>query len=65
MLYDSLELSLNTVDKPTILNLNHIDILESLNWKASASSEYTKQTINDTDIISDNALNTKADQSNA
>ena len=65
MLYDSYELSMNTFDKPNISNLNNIDILESLNWKDSASNVYEKQTINDNDIMHDNALNTKVDKSNA
>ena len=48
-----------------MLNINNILILEYLALKASASHVYTKQEINDNDGMYDNALNDKADKSNA
>ena len=44
-LYDSLELSFNTVDKTSILKLNNINILASLASKFSYNNVYTKQEI--------------------
>ena len=46
ILYDSLELSFNTVDKTSILKVHNIDVLASLALKSSASNAYTKQKIN-------------------
>ena len=63
-LYDSFELSFNTVDKTSILKLNNIDMLESITNKALASNVYTKNEINNNDIIYANALNNKADKTN-
>ena len=40
--YDALELSFNTVDKTSILKIKNVDILASLNLKASASNVYVK-----------------------
>ena len=62
-LYDSLELSFNTVDKTIILKVINIDILESLNLKASASTVYTKEELYNSHMIYDNALNNKAAKS--
>ena len=62
-LYDSSELSCNTIDKTSILKINNIDILESLNLKASASNVYTTQEINDFDNTVATSLNTTADKS--
>ena len=42
ILYDALELSFNMVDKTIILKTNNIDILQSINNKASASTVYTE-----------------------
>ena len=42
-LYDSLELSFNTVDKTSILKINNVDSLASLNLKALASNLYTNK----------------------
>ena len=44
-LYDSLELSLKTVDKTSILKVNNLDIWSSTSSKASASNVYTQQEI--------------------
>ena len=49
-LYDSLELSSNTVDKTSIYKVDNIDIVASLESKASASNVYTKEEITDVDI---------------
>ena len=38
--YDVLEVSFNTVEKTSILKLNNVDILESLNLKALSSHVY-------------------------
>ena len=61
--YDVLEVSFNTVEKTSILKLNNVDMLSTLNFKASASNVYTKQDINNHDFMYANALNTKADKS--
>ena len=61
-LYDALELSFNTIDKTAILKTNNIDVLAPLALKASASTVYTKQEINDVYIAFANSLNTKADK---
>ena len=61
--YDALDLSFNTVDKTSILTINNIDILASLASKASATNVYSKEEINNNDIIFGNALNNKADKS--
>ena len=42
-LYDSFELSFNTIDTTSIWKVDSIDIFASLNLKASASNVYTKQ----------------------
>ena len=63
LLYDALELSFNMVDKTSISQINNVDILDTLNLKASASNVYTKQEINTNGIIYANALNNKADKS--
>ena len=47
-LYDSLELSFNIIDRTSILKLNNIDILASINLKALASYVYDKT---DIDIV--------------
>ena len=65
LLYDALELSFNMIDKTSILKANNVDMLGTLNLKASASNVYTKQEINNNDIIYANALNNKADKSNS
>ena len=44
-LYDSLELSFNTVDKTSILKLNNINMLASVASKFSYNNVYTKQEI--------------------
>ena len=62
--YDSFELSFNTVDKTSILKTNSIDILSSLNLKASASNVYSKPEITEFDISVINFLNTKSDKVN-
>ena len=64
-LYDSLELACNTVDKTNILKVIYVDILESLNLKASTSNVYTKQQINNNDNIFATSLNNKADKNNS
>jgi hypothetical protein len=63
-LYDSLDLIFNDTDKTSILKINNIDILASLALNASASNVYTKEEINNNDVIFGNALNNKADKSN-
>ena len=63
--YDSFELWFDTVNQTSILNINNISILEYLALKASASNLYTTQEVNDDDSMYDNALNDKADKSNA
>ena len=63
-LYDSLELSFNTVDKTSILKVNNIGILASLNLKTSDSNVYTKQEITEFYITFTNSLNTKDDKTN-
>ena len=63
-LYDSLDLSFNTGDKASILKINNVNSLASLNLKASAYNAYTNQEINNNDMTYDNALNNKADKSN-
>ena len=55
-LYDSFELSFNTVDNTSISKVNNIDILTSLNLKALDSDVYKR------DI--DSGLNLKADKLN-
>ena len=67
LLYDALELSFNMADKTNIFVLTHnnVDSLESLNLKAIASNVYTNAAINANDISYDNALNTRADQSDS
>ena len=65
LLYDALELSFNMIDKLNLLKTSNVDILIILNLKASASNVYTKQEINNNDIIYANALNNKADKSNS
>ena len=62
LLYDDLELSVNNTDKTSILQINNVYSLASLNLKASATNVYTKQEINNTYIIYVNALNNKADK---
>ena len=64
-LYDSLELSFNTIDKLSILKFNSIDILASVNLKASASNAYTKQEMLDFDIAFATSLNNKADKNSS
>ena len=64
LVYDALELSFNMYDKTSILEINNVDSLGSLNLKATASNVYTKAEINANAMIYDNALNTKADKSN-
>ncbi len=61
-LYDSFEVSFNAVDKTSILKINNIDILQSITNKASASNVYTKEEINNNDIMFANTLNNKADK---
>ena len=61
-LYDSLELSFNTVDKTSILKLNNINILASLASKFSYNNVYTKQEITQFDIVVATSLNTEADK---
>ena len=39
-LYDAFELSFNNVDKTSILRINNVDIISSLNLKALASNAY-------------------------
>ena len=56
-LYDSFEVSFNAVDKASILKINNIDILQSMNNKASINDVYNK-----TDI--DIGLHFKADKFN-
>ena len=63
-LYDSLELSFNTIDQTSILNITNIDILASLASTIPSSNVYTKREINDNDVIYDNALTNKADRTN-
>ena len=63
-LYDSLELSSNTVAKTSIFRIDTIDILASLSSKASASNVHSKQEITDFDIAFANSLNNKAEKSN-
>ena len=65
LLYDASDLSLNIADKASILKNNNNDSLESLNLKASASNVYTKQCINNNDMIYGNALHDKADNYNS
>ena len=65
LLYDALELSFNMIDKTNILKLNNVDILSTLNLKASASNVYAKEEITNNDFIYDNALNTKADKTSS
>ena len=43
LVYDALELSLNMADNTSILRINNIHILESLNLRAFASNVFTKQ----------------------
>ena len=59
-LYDALELSFNTVDKTSILKVNDINIVSSLNFKDLTSNVYSNQEIDNKDIIYANSLNTKA-----
>ena len=61
-LYDSLELSFNSVDKTSILKIHNVDSLASLTLKALASNAYTKQEIYTNSSIYANALNNKADK---
>ena len=63
-LYDSLELSFNTVDETNILNINNIDVMSSISSKASASNVYNKEELNKFDIAFAAGLNNKADQAN-
>ena len=65
LLYDALELSFNMIDKINILKLNNVDILSTLNLKASASNVYTKEEINNNDMIYANALSNKADKTSS
>ena len=44
-LYDSFELSFNTVDNTSRLKVTNIDILSSTSSRASASNVYTNQEI--------------------
>ena len=50
VLYDSLELSFNTVDKTSTWRVNHVDMLASLASRISSSNIYTKQEIHDVKI---------------
>ena len=61
-LYDSKELSFNSVDKTSILKIHNLDSLASLTLKALASNAYTKQEIYTNSSIYANALNNKADK---
>ena len=63
-LYDSLELSFNTCDQTSILNINNVDILASSASTIPSSNVYTKREINDNDVIYDNALSNKAERTN-
>ena len=63
-LYDALELSFNSVDQANIFKVEIIDILEFITNKALASNVYTKNEINNNDIIYANALNNTADKNN-
>jgi hypothetical protein len=60
--YDSLDLTYDTENNSSILKVNNIDILERLALKAYASNVYTKEEINNNDIIFAAALNNKADK---
>ena len=51
------------VDKNSILKINSVAVLESLNLKASASNVYTNQEIHNNAIIYASALNSQADNS--
>ena len=62
MLYDALELSFNMANTTSISNINNVDILESLNLKATASTVYTKGEINANDTMYANAFNSNADK---
>ena len=60
--YDALELSVNTIDKTSILTVTNLDILQSVASKALASTVYTQKEITNCDIIYANELNNKADK---
>ena len=55
ILYDALELSFNAVDKTTILKINNIDILQSIQHNDVSSNVYSKTEI-------DVGLNLKSDK---
>ena len=58
-LYDSLEVSFNTVDTTSMSKVNNVDMVASLSSTSSSSSACTTQELNDNDVIDDNALTDK------
>ena len=58
-LYDSLEVSFNTVDTTSMSKFNNVDMVASLSSTSSSSSACTTQELNDNDVIDDNALTDK------
>ena len=45
LLYDAFEYSFNTVDKTSILNTNHVNIVQAININAVAANVYSKSGI--------------------